>query len=94
MFMVKGYREQRVNFYNAGIGLFVVLIVFRYFDTFWYLMPRSVFFMLGGLFLIGWALFIDRQKKQLERAADQPPKSEQSRAAGEGPLECREGEKL
>ena len=61
--MVKGYREKKIDFYNFGIALFVLLIVTRYFDTLSALMPRSVFFILGGVFLIGWAVFISRQKR-------------------------------
>ncbi len=65
VFLAKGYRERRISFYQCGIALFVVLMVSRYFDTFWAFLPRSAFFIAGGAFLILWALFIDRQKKRL-----------------------------
>lgn len=61
--MIKGHLEKRIDFYNFGIALFVLLIVSRYFDTLSAFMPRSFFFILGGVFLIAWAVFIDRQKK-------------------------------
>jgi uncharacterized membrane protein len=63
VFMVKGQREQKIAFYNWGMAIFVSLILFRYFDTFLAYLPRSFFFIGGGLFLIAWAVFIDRQKK-------------------------------
>ncbi len=62
--MLRGHRRQSLGWYNAGIGLFVVLIGSRYFDTFVEFLPRSVFFVLGGLFLIGWAVLADRQRRR------------------------------
>ncbi len=70
VFMVKGQREQRIAFYNWGMAIFVALILFRYFDTFLAYMPRSFFFIGGGLFLIGWAVFIDRQKKAFSKSRE------------------------
>ncbi len=60
-----GYQNERITSYNLGISIFVILIVSRYFDTFWGLMPRSMFFVLGGIFLIGWAIFIERLRKRI-----------------------------
>ncbi|OGW79747.1 MAG: hypothetical protein A3G33_01710 [Omnitrophica bacterium RIFCSPLOWO2_12_FULL_44_17] len=68
MFMTKGHREQRIAFYNWGIALFIVLIISRYTDTLWAFLSRSIFFILGGVFLICWAIFIDREKKRMGKA--------------------------
>lgn len=68
LFMVRGQRFQRIAFYQCGIALFIVLIGSRYFDSFMAYMPRSIFFILGGVFLIGWAFFIDRQKKKFSES--------------------------
>ncbi len=68
LLMLEGHRGQSLLWYNLGIGLFVVLITSRYFDTFVELLPRSVFFLLGGIFLIVWAVLVDRQRRR--RAAD------------------------
>ncbi len=62
--MLRGHRKQSLAWYNAGIALFVLLIASRYLDTFVEFLPRSVFFVLGGLFLIAWAVFVDRQRKR------------------------------
>ncbi|MFQ5525472.1 MAG: DUF2157 domain-containing protein [Thermoanaerobaculia bacterium] len=62
--MLHGHRTGHPLWYNAGIALFVVLIVSRYFDTFVDLLPRSVFFLLGGVFLIAWAILVDRQRRR------------------------------
>jgi uncharacterized membrane protein len=67
--MLRGHRAQSLAWFNAGIALFVALITSRYLDTFVEYLPRSVFFVMGGLFLIGWAVLVDRQRK---RSAAQP----------------------
>ena len=64
LLILRGHRVQSVLWYNLGIGAFVVLIVSRYLDTFVELLPRSVFFALGGVFLIAWAVFLDRQRRR------------------------------
>ncbi len=70
VFMVKGQREQRIAFYNWGMAIFVGLILCRYFDTFLAYLPRSFFFIGGGLFLITWAVFIDRKKRDFSRSKE------------------------
>ncbi len=62
--MLRGHGTQNLGWFNGGIALFVVLIGSRYFDTFVEYLPRSVFFVVGGLFLIGWAVLVDRQRKR------------------------------
>jgi len=65
--MLHGHRAQSLLWYNGGIAVFVVLIVSRYFDTFVDLLPRSVFFLLGGILLIVWAVVVDRQRRRRAR---------------------------
>ena len=65
--MVRGHRAQSLWWFNGGIALFVWMIGTRYFDTFVRYLPRSVFFVIGGLFLIGWAILADRQRKRRAR---------------------------
>ena len=64
LLMLRGHRSGQLLFFNGGIALFVLLIVTRYFDTFFDLFPRSVFFLLGGVFLIVWAIVFDRQRRK------------------------------
>ncbi len=61
--MLRGHRSQSLLWFNGGIALFVGLIVTRYLDSFAEYLPRSVFFVLGGLFLIAWAVVADRQRR-------------------------------
>lgn len=62
--MFRGNRADRLLWFNLGIGVFVLLIATRYFDTFVDLLPRSVFFVLGGIFLMAWAVLADRKRRR------------------------------
>lgn len=63
--MLKGYREKLLWVYNGGVGLFVIIIITRYFDALWQLIPRSLFFILGGIFLMLWAFFLDKKRREI-----------------------------
>ncbi|MFQ5604904.1 MAG: DUF2157 domain-containing protein [bacterium] len=63
--MLTGYRKKMVAIYNGGVALFVISIFTRYFDSLWRLLPRSVFFILGGVFLMLWAFFIDKKRREI-----------------------------
>ncbi len=65
MLMLKGYQDKLLALYNSGVALFVILIVTRYFDTLWRLMPRSLFFICGGIFLMLWAFFLDKKRRDI-----------------------------
>jgi uncharacterized membrane protein len=45
--------------------LFVVALISRYFDTFWTLFDRSLFFMAGGVVLLVGGYFLERQRRRL-----------------------------
>lgn len=70
--LLRGHREVSLLWFNGGVALFVVWIVSRYFDTFVELLPRSVFFVLGGVFLIVWAVLADRQRRRRLPAGGNP----------------------
>jgi uncharacterized membrane protein len=50
---------------NLGFLTFALTILRLYFDTFWQLFDRSLFFMVGGLLVIalGWGL--ERKRRNL-----------------------------
>ncbi len=52
---------------NLSFAFFALTLLSRYFDTFWSLLNRSYFFMLGGLLLIGGGLFLERERRKLTR---------------------------
>ncbi len=69
-----GYRGRRLDAVNLGTLFFVLGVVSRYFDSFWALMPRSAFFMAGGLLLLLLGTFMERKRRQMVReiAGGQP----------------------
>jgi uncharacterized membrane protein len=49
---MRGYLEREVRFVNLGIGFLALGLFSRYIDVCAPLLPQSLFFMLGGLFLL------------------------------------------
>ena len=63
-----GFEANNVIFFNSGIFIFIVLIISRYFDIFWELLDRSVFFIVGGLvLLVGSVLLEKKRRKTIEQ---------------------------
>ncbi len=62
-----GVRRQETFIVNLSFAFFALTLISRYFDTFWPLLNRSYFFMLGGLILIAGGFFMERQRRKLTR---------------------------
>ena len=50
---------------NLAFVFFAVVLLSRYFDTFWTLLNRSYFFMIGGLILIVGGYFLEQQRRRI-----------------------------
>lgn len=50
---------------NIAFVFFGLVLITRYFDTFWSLLDRSFFFMAGGLALIAGGYFLERKRRQI-----------------------------
>lgn len=50
---------------NLAFVFFGIVLLTRYFDTFWSLLNRSFFFMAGGLLLIAGGYFLERKRRQI-----------------------------
>ena len=63
--IAEGYRRDDRFVVNLGFVAFALTILRLYFDTFWLLFDRSLFFMVGGLLVIalGWGL--ERKRRHL-----------------------------
>ena len=61
-----GYNNEDMKLVNIGMFWLSVLIVVRYFDWFWKLLPRSIFFMVGGLILILGGIALERKRRQIK----------------------------
>lgn len=61
-----GYQREDMNLINIGMSYLALLIIVRYFDFFWNLLPRSIFFMSGGLILILGGIAFEKKRRQLK----------------------------
>lgn len=50
---------------NLAFVFFGVILLTRYFDTFWSLLNRSFFFMIGGVVLIAGGYFLERKRREI-----------------------------
>lgn len=61
-----GYRKKSMFYVNLGILWLIIFIVVKYFDLLWELMPRSLFFLSGGIILILAALFFEHKRREIK----------------------------
>jgi uncharacterized membrane protein len=52
---------------NLSFAFFAIALLSRYLDTFWTLMGRSYFFMVGGVLLLAGGYLLERQRRRLTR---------------------------
>jgi len=60
-----GYLQKNPLVFNLSMLLFAAAIVMKYFDFFFALMPRSVFFMCGGALLLLGSIFLERKRRNI-----------------------------
>lgn len=63
--IVIGYFKRMLTYINIGLAFFAIDITARYFDYFWKLLPRSIFFVIGGLMLILGGVVLERQRRRV-----------------------------
>lgn len=61
-----GYQREDMQIVNTGMFWLSALILVRYFDFFWDLLPRSLFFMVGGLILVLGGIALEKKRRQLK----------------------------
>lgn len=61
-----GYHKEDIKLINPAFFWLAALIIVRYFDWFWDLLPRSGFFMIGGLMLVFGGVFLEKKRRQLK----------------------------
>lgn len=67
-----GYGREDIKIVNMGMFWLSALIVVRYFDFFWDLFSRSLFFMVGGLILVLGGIALERKRRQLKEQFNSP----------------------
>lgn len=62
-----GDRRQDAWLVNLALAGFVALVLARYFDLFFTLLDRSIFFIAGGLLLLAGGFWLERSRRRLVR---------------------------
>jgi uncharacterized membrane protein len=62
------YQKSDIKIVNVGIFWLSIFIFAKYFDFFWSLMDRSLFFIVGGIILVLWWIALERKRKQIKES--------------------------
>lgn len=60
--IILGYFEREIYLVNLGIIFFAIQALTFYFDTFWEMLPRSLFFIFGGLILLLGGGYLEKKR--------------------------------
>ncbi len=63
--MFMGIEIQRPALFNTGVVIFVVLIVTRFVDIGWKFKEKSLFFIIGGILLMGLGIFFENKRRKI-----------------------------
>ncbi|OON68295.1 DUF2157 domain-containing protein [Hymenobacter sp. CRA2] len=66
--LYRGFREQAPDRVNLGTVLFVLTTMVAYFKLTWGFMDKSLFFLLGGVLLLGLSWYLRRQANSIPPA--------------------------
>lgn len=59
-----GIASRTKAYLNLGLAFFLILVLCRYFDSYWEYLPRSLFFVLGGLLLLVLGYVLEKKRRQ------------------------------
>lgn len=65
--LIFGYSREDMQFVNMGVFWTSAFIIAKYFDWFWSLLDRSLFFVIGGALLVLGGLAIERKRRDLKK---------------------------
>lgn len=63
-----GYNREDIKLVNIGMGYLTLLVIVRYFDFFWDLLPRSIFFIVGGIILVLGGASLEKKRRELKKS--------------------------
>jgi len=66
-----GYQKEDTRLVSIGMFWLVAFVAARYFDFFWSLMYRSLFFIVGGLILVVCSIILERKRRELKDTLEQ-----------------------
>lgn len=65
--LIYGYKRGRNYIFSAALGFFILEIITRYFDYFFKVLPRSMFFIIGGIILLTGGIILERNRRKNSR---------------------------
>lgn len=60
-----GFNNKNTSYVNIAIFFFIIDLIARYFDFFFDLLSRSLFFLIGGILLLTIGIFMEKKRKNL-----------------------------
>jgi uncharacterized membrane protein len=66
LLLYAGYEREDFRAIYSALFWLMLLIFARYFDFFWEMLPRSIFFAVGGLILLAMSVIMDRKRRELK----------------------------
>ncbi len=66
MLLYTGYGSENMGTINTAMFWFIPFIIARYFDFFWEMLPRSLFFIAGGLVMLAISVLLERKRREFK----------------------------
>lgn len=66
LFIYLGYNREDMQLVNLGMLWLSIFLVAKYFDWFWKLLERSIFFIVGGLILVLGGIALEKKRRQIK----------------------------
>jgi uncharacterized membrane protein len=63
-----GYQRSDIQFVNIGTLWLVIFLFAKYFDFFWDLMERSLFFIVGGIILVLGGIALEQKRRKIKES--------------------------
>jgi len=63
--IILGFIRRYPVYVNICLLFFALDVIARYFDFFWELLPRSLFFVVGGLLLLFGGILLERKRRKI-----------------------------
>lgn len=70
LFLYLGYNREDIKIVNLGMFWLTVFLIAKYFDWFWDLLERSVFFLVGGLILVIGGIVLEKKRREIKERFD------------------------
>jgi uncharacterized membrane protein len=69
--ILTGYQKADMSALNMGMFWLSAFIIAKYFDFFWDLMDRSIFFLIGGLIFVLGGIALEQKRRKLKESFTQ-----------------------